>query len=109
MALEIRRPTAAPAGLVADRRLYLTRDGEHVVEDGDPTAAFLLATPDTVIPSDDVARLGLEFVDGRIVQRAVESEPPAPTEAPPEPAPALDAEDASAEEPAKRSRRPKDG
>lgn len=77
MALEIRRPKGPPQGLVADRRLYLTREGGNVdgqpgprmVEDGDPAAAFLLATPGWVIPAEDVSRLGLELVDGRIEQR----------------------------------------
>lgn len=95
MTLEIRRPKATPAGLVADRRLYLTSEsgyvgaqaGQVVVEDGDPRAAFLFATPGVVIPADEVARLRLEVVQGRITQRV-----DAPASA--DPAPAADPVDA---------------
>lgn len=69
MALEIRRPRPAVVGLVADRRLYLTRDESKMVEHGSPDAAFLLATPGTVVPADLVDRLGLALVDGCLVQR----------------------------------------
>jgi len=96
MALEIHRPKDTPQGLVADRRLYLSREGgavdgvagQQVVEEGDPRAAFLLATPGVVIPAEDCVRLGLELVDGRIAQRQAEApavaarvvEPPPPEE-----------------------------
>lgn len=88
MTFEIRRPKGPPQGLVADRRLYLTKDGgnvdaapgQRVVEEGDPAAAYLLATPGWVIPSEDVTRLGLELVDGRIVQRP--AKPAAAAQAP---------------------------
>jgi hypothetical protein len=70
MALEIRKAEAAPVGVIADRRLYLNADKSRIVEDGDPTAAFLLATPGTTIPAADVAALGLEVVDGKVQHRS---------------------------------------
>jgi len=81
MGLTIHRPqAAAPAGLVADRRLALTGDRARVVEDGDPEAAWLLAPPGTVIPSDEVTRLGLVLVDGKIIvqRRGTAPAPPPP-------------------------------
>jgi hypothetical protein len=75
MALEIRRPKTATAGLIADRRLYLARDGTRIVEEGSPDAAYLLATPGTLIEQADVEQLGLAMVDDRIVQRPPTSEP----------------------------------
>ena len=44
---------------VADRRLWLTSDREQVVEDGDPRAAFLYATPGDEMTDEDVKRYGL--------------------------------------------------
>lgn len=74
MALEIRKESNVPAGLAADRRLWLTRDRESVVEDGSPDAAWLLAAgPGDVIPKLEATRLRLELVDGKVVQRAAES------------------------------------
>jgi hypothetical protein len=79
--LEIIRPKVEVTGLVADRRLLLTRDRLRVVEVGSSEAAELLAPAGTVIPQNEVARLRLAVVDGRIVQQppadaAVEPEPP---------------------------------
>lgn len=78
MALEIRNAERASAGgIVADRRLYLTKDtatrvdaepGQRVVEEGDADAAFLLVGPGGTIPADQVAALGLELEDGKVVQ-----------------------------------------
>ena len=45
---------------IADRRLWLTADREGVVEDGDPRAAFLLASEGTEVPDEDVKRYGLK-------------------------------------------------
>lgn len=53
--------------IVADRRLWLTADKARVVEDGDPAAAFLLASPGTEIPVDEAERLGLTEKDGKVV------------------------------------------
>ena len=43
----------------ADRRLWLTKDRQRVVEDGDPEAAFLLAAKGREIPEAEARRLGL--------------------------------------------------
>ena len=54
--------------LITDRRLWLTADRDHVVEDGDPEAAFLLVgCAGRTIPGDVASRLELQIVDGRIV------------------------------------------
>lgn len=53
--------------IVADRRLWLTTDKARVVEDGDPAAAFLLASPGTEIPVAEVERLGLAVEGGKVV------------------------------------------
>lgn len=45
--------------IVVDRRLWLTADRERLVEDGDPEAAFLFATPGKRIPRDQAERYGL--------------------------------------------------
>lgn len=42
-----------------DRTLWLTADRCRVVEDGDPEAAFLLATAGKDVPDVEAARLGL--------------------------------------------------
>lgn len=73
--LTIIRSNVPETGLTADRWLYVTGD-DRVVEEGSLDAAFLLATPGTVIPAERARVLGLEVVDGRIVQRP--KEPPAP-------------------------------
>lgn len=83
MALEIRRPKPHEVGLVADRRLYLTKDESRAVEDGSPDAAFLLATPGSVIPADLCVRLGLELADGKIRHIAPEVIPPPDQDPPP--------------------------
>jgi hypothetical protein len=44
---------------VSDRRLYLTRD-DKVVEEGDPTAAFLLVGEGCELPDDIAAQYGLK-------------------------------------------------
>lgn len=69
MALEIRtfRDVPPPAAVHADRRLYLTADRGHVVEEGDPGAAFLLAGAGSEIPASEMARLGLRVEAARVV------------------------------------------
>lgn len=77
MALEIRRlGQASPVGMLADRRVFLAADRRRMVEDGDPAAAVLLATPGTLIPAEDAERLGLVLRDGRLVQPAYEVKAP---------------------------------
>jgi hypothetical protein len=58
--------------LIADRRLYINAANTRLVEDGDPSAAFLLAGEGGRIAKGDVQRLGLELVDGRVVQAPLE-------------------------------------
>ena len=44
----------------ADRKLYLTADRDRVVEEGDPEAAFLFATPGKEISHADAEKYGLK-------------------------------------------------
>ena len=44
----------------ADRKLYLTADRTRVVEEGDPEAAFLFATPGKEISDADAEKYGLK-------------------------------------------------
>jgi hypothetical protein len=68
MALHINRPGEEPGPAVpSDRRLWISRDGARVVEDGDPAAAVLLAPPLTGIALEDMARFGLTVADDKIV------------------------------------------
>ena len=81
MALEIKtlRDAAPAAGLVADRRLFLTADESQMVEDGDPAGRFLLVGVGGTVPACEVARLGLRLDRaGCVTQAAAEPEPPAP-------------------------------
>jgi hypothetical protein len=59
--------------LIADRRLYINAANTRLVEDGDPSAAFLLAGEGGRIAKGDVQRLGLELMDGRVVQAPLET------------------------------------
>lgn len=52
---------------VADRHLWYTRDRASVVESGDLAARFLFAPTGTMVSPEDMARLGLEERDGKIV------------------------------------------
>jgi hypothetical protein len=45
--------------VVADQRLYLTRDRTRLVPDGDPEAWTLFCTPGSVVPRAQAARYGL--------------------------------------------------
>ncbi len=68
-------------GLIADRRLLLTADNDHVVDEGDGAGTFLLAAAGRTIPAAEVKRLGLSAdADGRLVQHA--AAPKAETTAP---------------------------
>lgn len=70
---------------VADRRLYLTEDKKRVVEEGDPAAYYLYATPGAHIPVAEARELGLVADDSpdapasEAPQRADESGGSAPT------------------------------
>ena len=46
-------------GFVPDRRLWLTEDRAHVVDDGDPRARFLFAVPGRTIDLGEAIRYGL--------------------------------------------------
>ena len=81
MALEVNmfpdQPTEA-VGLIADRRLLLTADRDHVVDEDDTSGASLLAALGRMIPAADVKRLGLSAdKDGRVLQLDAEPEPKA--------------------------------
>ncbi len=72
------QPTEA-VGLIADRRLLLTADNDHVVEEDDISGASLLAAVGRTIPAAEVKRLGLSAdADGRVVQLDAEPDAPAP-------------------------------
>jgi hypothetical protein len=49
-----------PSKYTTDRKLWLTADRERVVEDGDPDAAFLLASKGKELDAATVERYGLE-------------------------------------------------
>jgi hypothetical protein len=56
-------------GLVSDRRLYVSRDGTKLIEEGSVEAGFLLAAgKGDIIPQDQVDSLGLELVGGKVKQ-----------------------------------------
>ncbi len=61
MALKIIREKPKGELMKADRRLYLTADRSEVVEEGDPKAAFLFATPGSEISDADAKRYGLKM------------------------------------------------
>lgn len=48
------------AKFVTDRKLWLTADRERVVEDGDPAAAFLLASAGKELDAETVEKYGLK-------------------------------------------------
>ncbi len=63
-------------GLIADRRLLLTADKDHVVDEDDTSGQFLLAAAGRIIPAAEVKRLGLSIgKDGRVAQSGTEPEP----------------------------------
>ena len=66
------------ASIIADRRLYLDAAKERAVEDGDPSAAYLLATPGTEVGAEEAKRLGLSVKGGAIVLPTAEPEPNPP-------------------------------
>ena len=46
------------ATITTERRLWLTADGDSLVEDGDPQAAFLWSIAGRKVDADDAKRLG---------------------------------------------------
>lgn len=82
MTIEFPRGEQLPdGGLIADRDLYLDKTETRIVEEGDPASAFQFTGKGRVIPPEDAARLGLELVDGKVVQRGA-AVPAVATEAP---------------------------
>lgn len=60
MGIEVtRNETQATDKVEVDRKLWLTKDRDRVVEDGDPEAAFLYATPGKRVPREEAERLGV--------------------------------------------------
>lgn len=60
MALEILRPeTETMTWVTATQRLWVTADGDRLVEDGDPDAAVLFCIPGRQIQLADAERYGL--------------------------------------------------
>jgi hypothetical protein len=53
--------------MFADRRLFVSNDG-RLVEEGDESAAYLLASPGSPIPAAEAKRLGLELKGGKVSQ-----------------------------------------
>lgn len=82
--LEVNKLSREGSGVpvVSDRRLLLASDNNTVVEDGDQRGAFLLCGAGGEIPAVEAARLGLNVVDGRVVQGGAEKAPKKPVEAP---------------------------
>lgn len=64
------RKRKAPKDIFSDRRLYLTRNKQRVVEEGDALAAWLLAGAGCVIDPAEWKRLGLEIRYGRVEQKS---------------------------------------
>lgn len=67
MAFAIHKEQQTMASITADRRLYVTADKSKVVEEGDPTAAYLLAGEGTEIPIEEAERLKLTVKGGKVV------------------------------------------
>lgn len=55
----------------ADRRLYLTADRKHVVEDGDPKAAFLLLPKGGEMSDGEAKKFGLEKAIAKPQDKAI--------------------------------------
>jgi len=72
--------------VIADRRLYLTADRKTLVEEGDPSAAFLFVKKGDYYDEDEAKRLGwppaaaaptTELIDMDEVLKKLEEEPEA--------------------------------
>jgi hypothetical protein len=72
---KIEQPKAKTPAIIADRRVYLDLAGQTLLEEGHTEARFLLAPEGHPIPGEEVDRLKLVVVDGRVVQNAVVPEP----------------------------------
>lgn len=65
---KIDQPAAKTAPMISDRRLYLDKTKDVLVEEGSLEARWLLAPAGGTIPGEEVDRLGLTFTDGRVTQ-----------------------------------------
>lgn len=80
MGLDINRSTGRGT-VVADRKLWLTAGKDRLVEDGDPDAAFLWATPGKKVSVDDARRLDYQprsdakAIDAPVEDKAVSETP----------------------------------
>src|SRR5689334_5175842 len=69
MAVTWERSTGEPqAPLIADRNLYLAKDGATVVEEGDATSASQIVAKGHQINPADADRLGLVLEGDKVVQ-----------------------------------------
>lgn len=68
MAVTWNRGAEKSSQLVADRNLYLDKDGSAVVEEGDAASASQLVAKGHVINQADADRLGLVFKNGKVQQ-----------------------------------------
>lgn len=64
-----------------DRRIYVNADRSKVVEESDPDAAFLLATPGDVLSDEDVKRYGLNKTEPKAEPESRAAEKPADAKA----------------------------
>lgn len=74
MALEIIRQTAqeradAQSPIVADRTLHVTADRMRLVEETHPDVAFVLVGKGHRIPVEDVERMSLIVIEGKVMQK----------------------------------------
>jgi hypothetical protein len=60
---------------IIDRKLWLTADKDQVVEDGDPRASFLYATPGDELSDEDVKQYGIKV---KAAPKADDKQAPAP-------------------------------
>lgn len=74
MALSWNAQSDGDQGMVADRNLYLDKSRDVLVEENDSRCASLLCGKGRAIYADEVQRLGLVVVDGRVVQPTNEPE-----------------------------------
>lgn len=74
MAMSWNQAEERPSGMIADRTLCFDKTDKLVLE-GSVESAYQLVNAGREIPSDEVARLGLVIVDGRVAQASKEEAP----------------------------------
>lgn len=60
--------------MIADRTLCLDKTATRLVPEGSTESAYQLVNAGREIPSDEVARLGLVVVDGRVEQTQAQAD-----------------------------------